>query len=104
MLTKTYTDLEMTLTQIGLSNEPWMLGMHLSEIEEEARNMLDLLATVRRLGQQGDIEAGQETLAELTVVLGHLFHHAREALPILEKQLDLEELASIEELCPQSKL
>ncbi len=97
MITKTRLDLDEALTQIGLDEEPRMLGMHLSEIEEEADHLLDLLTTVRVYARTGDTEAGQATLAELTLALGHLFRHAREALPLLEKQLDLEELAFTEE-------
>jgi len=81
--------LEIVLTQVGLDQDPSMLGMHLSEIEEEADNVLDLLTVVRTYAHTGDAEAGQVTLAELTVALGHLLHHAQEALPLLEKQLDI---------------
>jgi len=82
-------DLATVLTQVGLDEDPSMVGMHLSEIEEEADNVLDLLTVVRTYAHTGDAEAGQVTLAELTVALGHLLHHAQEVLPLLEKQLDI---------------
>ncbi len=90
--------LDTALIQVGLDEQPRMLGMHLSEIEEEAENLLDLLTIVRTHAHTGDAVAGQETLAELTVALDHLLHHAREALPLLQKELDLEELIEVEEV------
>ena len=98
MLLKTRDDLDSVLSQVGLNEEPKMLGMHLSEIEAEADNILDLLIVVRSYARAGDGETGQETLAELTIALEHLLHHAKEAVPMLQKQLDLEELAFTEEL------
>lgn len=89
MSTKTRDDLDTVLAQVGLEEEPRMLGMHLSEIEAEADNLLDLLTAVRSYARTGDPVAGQETLAELTVALEHLMHHAQEALPALLRQLDL---------------
>ncbi len=98
MLTKVRADLDDVLTQVGLDEQPVMLGMHLAEIEEEADNVLDLLIVVRANARAGDPAAGQETLAELTIALGHLLHHVQEAVPLLQKELDLEELAFTEEL------
>ncbi|MFN8490639.1 MAG: hypothetical protein U0350_23820 [Caldilineaceae bacterium] len=97
MIIQARANLDEVLTQIGLDEQPKMLGMHLSEIEEESDHILDLLTVVRVNARTGDAEAGQETLAELTVALGHLLHHVREATPLLQKQLDLEELALTEE-------
>lgn len=89
MLTQTRDDLDTVLVQVGLDEHPHMLGMHLTEIEEEADNTLDLLTALRSYARTGDAVAGQETLAELTVALEHLIHHAQEALPALLRQLDL---------------
>jgi hypothetical protein len=86
--TKTHDDLDTVLIQVGLTEQPRMLGMHLAEIEAEADNLLDLLIVVRAHARTGDPEAGQETLAEVTVALEHLLHHGQEALPMLQRQLD----------------
>lgn len=89
MVTQTRDDLDTALVQVGLDEQPHLLGMHLAEIEEEADNTLDLLTALRSYARTGDPVAGQETLAELTVALEHLIHHAQEALPALLRQLDL---------------
>lgn len=90
MMTPTRPNLADTLAKIGLNEEPAMLGMHLTEIEEEADNLLDLLILVRTHAQTGDALAGELVLVELVTALEHLMHHAQEALPSLRKQLDIE--------------
>jgi hypothetical protein len=64
--------------------------MHLSEVEEETENILELLILVRTHARTGDAVAGEGILVELTTALEHLLHHTQEALPMLRKQLDLE--------------
>ncbi|MGH2541933.1 MAG: hypothetical protein ACRDIB_04000 [Ardenticatenaceae bacterium] len=65
--------------------------MHLSEIEEEIGNIFELLTALRVRARCNLAEEGQDTLVELTIALEHLTHHAQEALPILNKQLDLDD-------------
>ncbi len=85
-------EMKLALETLGLQEEASLTGMHLSEIEEEADSVLDLLITIRAQARQHDIETGNDTLAELTVALDHLLHHVQEVLPGLHKQLDLEDL------------
>lgn len=66
-----------------------LLAVHLSEIEDEAGNVLDLLTTLRAHAWREDKDAGQEALAELTIALEHLQSHVQHAIPILQEQLDL---------------
>jgi hypothetical protein len=89
MVTLTKDALNLVLKVIGLDENVSLLAMHLSEIEEEANNALDLLTSLRAHAFRHDAEAGQEALAELTIALEHLLHHAQAVLPGLQKQLDL---------------
>jgi hypothetical protein len=64
--------------------------MHLSEIEEEAENVLELLIVLRNNAHHRDQAQAQETAAELTIALEHLEHHVRELLPRLQQHLEIE--------------
>ncbi len=83
-------ELNLALKTVGFTGQISLLAMHLSEIEDEAGNILDLLTTLRAHTFRGDSSAGQESLAELTIALEHLAQHLHEALPQLQKQLELE--------------
>jgi hypothetical protein len=83
-------ELNLALTTVGFTEKIDLLAMHLSEIEEEAGNVLDLLTALRAHTYRGDAAAGEEALAELTIALEHLAHHLNEALPNLQKQLEIE--------------
>ncbi|MBI1878983.1 MAG: hypothetical protein HYR94_12325 [Chloroflexi bacterium] len=83
-------ELHLALTTVGFTEKIDLLAMHLSEIEEEAGNVLDLLTALRAHTYRGDAAAGEEALAELTIALEHLAHHLNEALPNLQKQLNIE--------------
>ena len=83
-------ELNLALATVGFTEKIDLLAMHLSEIEEEAGNVLDLLIVLRAHTYRGDAGAGQESLAELTIALEHLAHHLNEALPDLQKQLNIE--------------
>lgn len=87
---QTKDEMQTALTAVGLNLENGLLSMHLSELEEEARNILELLTVLRAHAWREDIEAGQETLAELTIAVEHLQGHVEHALPILQEQLDLQ--------------
>lgn len=87
---RTEDEMQTALTAVGLVMENGLLGMHLSEIEEEARNILELLTVLRAHAWREDENAGQETLAELTIALEHLQGHVEHAVPILQEQLDLQ--------------
>ncbi len=76
------------LRQVGLQ-ETDLLAAHLDEIEEEANVVLDQLTAVRAFAYQGEQQAAQESLVELTIALRHLMHHAGELLPSLEAQLGI---------------
>jgi hypothetical protein len=89
-MTATRPGLAETLAQIGLTEAPAMLGMHLTEIEDEADTLLDLLILVRTHARTGDALAGQLVLVELVTALEHLMHHAQEALPALQQQLEID--------------
>ncbi len=80
----------MALETVEIKKNISLLAMHLSEIEEEAGNALDLLTELRAHTYRGDAQAGQESLAELTIALEHLAHHLSAALPDLQKQLNIE--------------
>lgn len=82
-------EMQAVLASVGLILENGLLGMHLSEMEEEARNILELLTVLRAHSWREDENAGQETLAELTIALEHLQGHVEHAVPILQEQLDL---------------
>jgi hypothetical protein len=84
-------ELALVLKTAGLNEQTALLAMHLSEIETEAGAVLDLFATLRSHAYRGDAEATQETLAEFSIGLEHLLHHIREALPPLQKGLDIDE-------------
>lgn len=90
LITKIREELNLALETIGIDDNITLLAMHLSEIEGEANNILDLLTSLRAHAYRKDVEAGQESLAELTIALEHLLHHAQEALPDLQRQLSLE--------------
>jgi hypothetical protein len=75
---------------IGFSTDNYILAMHISEIEEEAENVLELLAVLRNDARHRDQTQAQETAAELTIALEHLEHHVRELLPRLQQHLEIE--------------
>ena len=83
-------ELNLALATVGFTERIDLLAMHLFEIEEEAGNVLDLLTALRAHTYRGDAAAGEEVLAELTIALEHLAHHLNEALPDLQKQLNIE--------------
>lgn len=89
-MTTTRPSLDEALAHIGLTEASTMLGMHLTEIEDEADTLLDLLITVRTHSRTGDALAGQLGLVEFVTALEHLVHHAQEALPALKKALDID--------------
>ena len=78
------------LKTAGFSERIALLAMHLSEIEVEAGTTLDLLTVLRSHAYRGDGEATQEALAELAMALEHLQHHISEALPDIQKGLNIE--------------
>ena len=90
MMTQVRDDLKLALEHVGINKQTSLLGMHLDEIEGEANNVLDLLVSLRAHAYRHDMAAGQESLAELTIALEHLFHHVQGALPTLQKELNLE--------------
>jgi hypothetical protein len=90
MATTARDEFNLALEAIGVHENVKLMAMHLSEIEGEAGNVLDLLTLIRAHAYRGDVEAGQESLAELTIALEHLFHHIQQLIPDLQKQLDLE--------------
>ncbi len=75
---------------IGFSQDQPLLAMHLSEIEEEAENVLELLTVLRSNAHHRDTVQAQDTAAELTIALEHLEHHVRELLPPLQGLLEIE--------------
>ncbi|HRJ44500.1 MAG: hypothetical protein KJZ86_13285 [Caldilineaceae bacterium] len=87
---RTEDEMQAVLTAVGLALENGLLGMHLSEIEEEAENILETLSVLRAYAWREDENAGQETLAELTISLEHLLGHVQHAVPILQEELDLQ--------------
>ncbi len=84
-------ELQATLEAVGIQEESGLLGMHLAEIEEELGNIFELLTTLRVRARCNLVAEGQDALVELTTSLEHLTHHAQEAIPMLNKQLDLED-------------
>ena len=90
IIDRTEDEMQTVLTAVGLVMENGLLAMHLSEIEDEARNILEMLTVLRAHAWREDENAGQETLAELTISLEHLQSHLHHAIPILQKQLDLQ--------------
>jgi hypothetical protein len=90
MATEIKDELGLVLKTAGFGDSAAMLVMHLSEIEQEAETVLDLLTVSRSHAYRGDSLSTQETLAELTIALEHLLHHVSEALPNLQKELDIE--------------
>lgn len=78
------------LRTVGLNENIDLLSMHLSELEEEAENVLDLLTVLRSNSYHSDHDSAQESAAELVIALEHLLHHIHELLPQLQKQLDIE--------------
>lgn len=80
----------LVLRTIGFNENIDLLSMHLSEIEEEAENVLDLLTVLRSDAHRSDRDSAQESAAELVITLEHLLYHIHELLPQLQKQLDIE--------------
>jgi hypothetical protein len=75
----------------GFSGNLNLLAMHLTEIEGEAENWLDLFTIIRSHTYRGDNSAVVETLAEVTISMEHLRDHIQQALPKLQKGLDIPE-------------
>ncbi len=75
---------------VGFENDGNLIAMHFSEIEGETENVFELLAVLRNYAYHGDRAGAQETAAELTIALEHLYHHMGELLPRLQTQLDIE--------------
>jgi hypothetical protein len=90
MATELQDEMNLILKTAGFGEQASLLAMHLSEIEDEAGATLDLLTTLRSHAYRGDKEATQEALAELAIALEHLLHHVHEALPGIQKELNIE--------------
>ena len=90
MTVKIQDELNAVLINAGLQKDASLAAMHLSEIEEEAENVLDILTAVRSHVFRQDSEITQESLAELTIVLEHMLHHVQAVVPLLQEALDLE--------------
>lgn len=75
---------------VGFETDTNLMAMHFSEIEGEAENVFELLAVLRNYAYHGDQAGAQETAAELTIALEHLYHHVGELLPRLQTQLEIE--------------
>jgi hypothetical protein len=75
---------------VGFEAESNVIGMHFSEIETEAENVLELLTVLRSNTHHADRVEAQDTAAELTIALEHLYHHTAELLPRLQGLLEIE--------------
>lgn len=91
---------EQVVETLDFTEDGDLAAMHMSEIEEEASDLLDLLITLRVNGREDDRERAELTAVDLSVSLSHLLHHIQELLPLLEKQLDIEETEDIEVIEP----
>jgi hypothetical protein len=92
-MTTTYKlkeQLEDLLIQAGLSKQANLVAMHLTEIEEEATNLLDQLTVFRAHSRHGDSEAAQEAMVEVSLALQHIADHIQAAAPILDTELDID--------------
>ena len=89
MITQIENELALIIKVAEIDETKSLVSMHLSEIEEEAEKVLELLAVARSHAFHNDTDATQETLAELVISLEHLSHHVNHALPELQKQLDI---------------
>jgi hypothetical protein len=83
-------EIKAVLETAGFDGNTSLLTMHLGEIESELENVLDLFTILRSHSHRGDTAATQESLAEMTIALEHLQHHLQDALPELQKQLEIE--------------
>jgi hypothetical protein len=72
------------LEQIGFGASKNLITMHLTEIEEEAKQLLNLLLEFRAWARQGELELADERLAEIYVSLSHLANHTQAIMPLLD--------------------
>lgn len=90
MSTPTGTVWPMVMRALEFENDAELMAMHVGEFEEEAENVLQLLAVLRAAARQDDATGAQDAAAELVIAMEHLSHHLNELLPPLRARLDLE--------------
>ena len=86
-----YAELAGLLKQVGFQSSDDMIAVHLSELEEEANHLLDLLLEFRAWARQGETDLAEKRLAEIYASLLHLSDHAQAAAPLLQAQLESDE-------------
>jgi hypothetical protein len=91
MVVEVRDEVQEALRLAGFSGNLNLLAAHLSEIEVETENWLDILTTLRSYAYRGDDNAVIEAMAELTISMEHLHGHIQQVLPDLQKQLGIEE-------------
>jgi hypothetical protein len=91
MLHDRIDQLNEALQLIGINSKESLHAMHLAEIEEEALNILDLLAAMGAYARQQNEDGTETALVDLTIALEHLLHHAQALLPSLEQELGIAE-------------
>jgi hypothetical protein len=90
MRTATETIWPLVMKALDFENDADLMAMHVSEFEEEAENVLQLLTVMRAAARQEDADGAQDAAAELVIALEHLAHHLNAFLPPLRAKLDLE--------------
>ena len=94
MVTMVYKErekLEDLLVSAEMSDQANLVAMHLTEIEEEAVNLLDQLTAFRAHARHQDSAAAQETMVEISLSLQHIADHIQAVTPILDRELGIDE-------------
>jgi hypothetical protein len=89
MITDQRSAVAAALDGIAEGNGAAILAMHLDEIEQEAGNLLDLMASLRSAGYHAERGRAEDVLADITIALEHLQSHGTAALDTLRTGLDL---------------
>lgn len=74
--------------------ESSLLAMHLAEIQESAGTVLEYVTSLKEDGKQR--QQIRDILIDLTLSLDHLVHHSEDALALLEPELGLEDVVTLE--------
>lgn len=87
-ISQDHLEIQDLLAQVNIQLPNNLAALHLAEIEQEARRLVDLLIEFRAWARQGEVELAKERLVEAHISLLHLADHAQAVAPMLQEWIE----------------
>jgi hypothetical protein len=87
-ISQDHLEIQNLLAQVNIQLSDKLAALHLAEIEDEARRLVDLLIEFRAWARQGEVELAEERLVEAHISLLHLTDHAQAVAPMLQEWIE----------------